>query len=117
MLGKVGSLNTGAKADIVLLRGKSNFLRPAIDLTNQLVYAETGVDVADVFVGGELVVSNGQIRTIDEQAIYERAQQEVDRLRSQNKKRMDLARQLHPLVRSACATCARKTFPVNRYAN
>lgn len=117
MPGKVGSLDTGAKADIVLLRGKSNFLRPAIDLTNQLVYAETGVDVADVFVGGELVVSNGQIRTIDEQAIYERAQQAVDRLRSQNKERMDLARQLHPFVRSACATCARQPFPVNRYAN
>jgi cytosine/adenosine deaminase-related metal-dependent hydrolase len=117
MPGKIGVLEIGAKADIVLLRAKSNFLRPAIDIINQLVYAETAADVADVFVGGELVVSDGQILTVNEQTIYERAQQAVDRLLAQNKDRLELARRIHPFVRSACAACARQPFPVNRYAN
>jgi cytosine/adenosine deaminase-related metal-dependent hydrolase len=117
MPGKIGVLETGAKADIVLLRAESNFLRPRIDLINQLVYAETAADVADVFVGGELVVSDGQILTVNEQSIYERAQQAVDRLAAQNKDRLALARRMHPFVRSACAACARQPFPVHRYAN
>jgi cytosine/adenosine deaminase-related metal-dependent hydrolase len=117
MPGKLGTLDIGAKADIVLLRAESNFLRPTIDMINQLVYAETGADIADVFVGGELVVSDGQILTVDEQSIYERAQQAVDRLLAQNQDRLEVARQMHPFVRSACAACARQPFPVNRYAN
>jgi cytosine/adenosine deaminase-related metal-dependent hydrolase len=117
MPGKIGVLAVGAKADIVLLRAKSNFLRPMINIINQLVYAETAADVADVFVGGELVVSDGHVLTVNEERIYERAQQAVDRLVSQNKDRLEFARRMHPFVRSACLACSRQAFPVNRYAN
>jgi len=115
--GQIGTLKPGNKADIVLLNKKSNFLRPLNNLRNSLVYAETGVDVEKVFVGGQLVMDKGSVLTVDEEDIYERAQAAVDRLMKQNEPLFDVARRLEPYVRSACAACSRQGFRVERHAN
>jgi cytosine/adenosine deaminase-related metal-dependent hydrolase len=115
--GQIGALEVGRKADIVLLRANSMFLRPRNNLRNSLVYAETATDVAKVFVGGRLVVDDGRVLTVDEEDIYARAQLAVDRLMRQNAPLLELAERLEPYVRAACAACAKSDFAINRYAN
>jgi 5-methylthioadenosine/S-adenosylhomocysteine deaminase len=114
---QIGGMEVGRKADIVLLRRDSVFLRPRNNLRNSLVYAETAADVAKVFVGGRLVVDEGRVLTVDEHDIYSRAQRALDRLMVENAPLVQLADRMEPYVRAACAACARSEFPVNRHAN
>ena len=50
--GDVGAIAPNRKADLVLLRADSVFLRPFADPVNALVYAETGASVDTVLVDG-----------------------------------------------------------------
>jgi 5-methylthioadenosine/S-adenosylhomocysteine deaminase len=114
--GELGVLEVGCKADIVLLRARSSFLRPTNNVRNSLVYAETAADVRKVWVGGRLVVDDGCVLTVDEEDIYARAQTAVDHLMRQNKDLFVVASRLAPFVRSACAICAKAPMSVNRHA-
>jgi cytosine/adenosine deaminase-related metal-dependent hydrolase len=112
----IGTIEAGKKADLVLLRRESVFLRPLNDLTNAIVYCETGADIECVYVGGRLVVKNNVILTVDEEDIYARAQAAVDRLMNENTKAIELSRRIQPYLRHACKVCASMKFPINRYA-
>lgn len=59
----------GYKADIALLELTSDSFTPLNDLPRQLVYAETGNSVRHTIVNGAVVVRNGVVTTLDEQAI------------------------------------------------
>ena len=114
---QIGSIEVGKKADIVLLNAKSNYLRPRNNIMNSLVYAETGVDVDKVLVGGRLVVDGGKVLTVNEEDIYEQAQVAVERLMKQNKKLFALARRLEPFVKAACTECAKSPLSVACHTN
>ena len=61
MLGQAGDLGAiapRAKADLVLLRDNSVFLRPMADPVKTLVYAETGASVDTVAIPSVLAVYN-----------------------------------------------------------
>ena len=66
--GDLGALAPGRKADLVLLRADSVFLRPLADPVKALVYAETGASVDTVLVDGRVVVEQGRVTTVDEDA-------------------------------------------------
>lgn len=68
---EVGCLAEGYKADLVLLRKRNYPFIPLHDLKNQLVYAENGNSVDTVFINGEVVVQDGKVRTVDEEAIFQ----------------------------------------------
>ena len=57
--GDLGALAPGRKADLVLLRTDSIFLRPLADPVKALVYAETGASVDTVLVDGRVVLGRG----------------------------------------------------------
>lgn len=113
---KLGAIEAGRKADIVLLNTDSPFLRPLNDAANALVYCETGADVDTVLVGGRVVVKEGRVTTVDESAIRSRAAEAAERLRTTAERRLGLARAIEPFLRAACATCASVSYPLNRYA-
>jgi cytosine/adenosine deaminase-related metal-dependent hydrolase len=79
--GDLGALAQGRKADLVLLRTDSIFLRPLADPVKALVYAETGASVDTVLVDGRVVLDQGHVTTVDETRIYARAQEAADRHR------------------------------------
>jgi guanine deaminase len=112
----IGAIQPGRKADLILLRAASVFLKPTTNPLRALVYAETGASVETVMVGGKLVVENGRVLTLDESKISGRAQAAVDKLVVRNRDLRSLAQRLEPFVRSACRACAAEPFPVNRYA-
>ena len=78
----LGAIAPGRKADLVLLRADSVFLRPLADPLNALVYAETGASVETVLVDGRTVLENGRVTTLDEARIYAGAQAAADRQRA-----------------------------------
>lgn len=113
---EVGTIEPGRKADLVLLRAESPFLRPLNDVLTALVYAETGADVDTVVVDGRVVVRGGRVLTVDEDRLRARAQAAAERLRAENAGAWKLAAELAPYLAAACRATAALPYPVNRYA-
>lgn len=71
---ELGSLKVGKKADIVLVDLKKPHIAPIYDPLVALVYFAQGCDVSTVIVDGKIIVENGNIKTVDEEHILEKAQ-------------------------------------------
>jgi cytosine/adenosine deaminase-related metal-dependent hydrolase len=67
--GQIGTLGVGAAADLVLIDLSSPTYLPMTDLPNHLVYGEDGRSIRYVIVDGRIVVRDGRILTIDEDAL------------------------------------------------
>ncbi len=71
---EIGSLEVGKKADLVLHdRGRPEWT-PLLNVANQLVWSADGRGVHSVFVDGRKVVDRYRLVTVDEDALYRRAQ-------------------------------------------
>ncbi len=116
MADMLGAVAPGYKADLVLLRSDSVFLRPLNHALNALVYAETGADVDTVLVDGRIVLEHGEVRTVNEARLRAQAQEVADRLRTHNQTAWTLAEQLSPYVAAACRAAVATPYPVQRYA-
>jgi 5-methylthioadenosine/S-adenosylhomocysteine deaminase len=73
---KVGTLEEGKEADLILVDLKQPHMRPIHDLVSQLVYSATGAEVDTVICRGKILVSGGKNLVLDEARILE----EVDKL-------------------------------------
>ena len=112
----LGAIAPGRKADLVLLRADSVFLRPLADPVNALVYAETGASVDTVLVGGRVVVEGGRVTTVDEARIYAQAQEAAERQHRASAESRALAARLAPYVAAACRAAVATPLPFDRYA-
>jgi cytosine/adenosine deaminase-related metal-dependent hydrolase len=70
----IGSLEVGKHADVVLHDTDRPEWRPLLNVMNQLVWSADGRGVHTVMVGGEVVVEDGRMTTVDEAELYARAQ-------------------------------------------
>ena len=66
---KIGSLEPGKKADLILLDLDQPHLTPLYNIYSQLVYAARGADVTQVFVNGRRVVKDRQLLSLDLKSI------------------------------------------------
>jgi 5-methylthioadenosine/S-adenosylhomocysteine deaminase len=71
MSDRIGSIEVGKEADIVLFDTRRPEWQPLINPVANLVYSATGDSVRDVFVAGEQVVAGGRLTKIDESRLYE----------------------------------------------
>ncbi len=78
---EIGSLEPGKRADIVMVDAQRAGLTPLYRVYSHLVYAARGSDVATVIVNGRVVVEGGEILTVDEAEVMERARGFGDRVR------------------------------------
>ncbi len=76
----IGSLEMGKKADIILVDFWKPHLRPLHDVCAALVYSARGSDVDTVIVEGKILMENGQVKTLDEQAVIEKAEKHAAEL-------------------------------------
>ena len=67
--GITGSLEVGKRADLIMLRLDSLAFTPLNDVVRQLVYAENGASIERVMVEGEIVVEQGRLTRIEEDAV------------------------------------------------
>jgi 5-methylthioadenosine/S-adenosylhomocysteine deaminase len=70
MSDRIGSIEVGKEADIVLFDTNRPEWQPVINPVSNLVYGATGDSVRDVFVMGEQVVAGGHLTRIDEAKLF-----------------------------------------------
>jgi len=71
---KIGSLEVGKKADIILVDLSKPHLKPLHNIYASIVYSACGSDVDTVIVDGEILMKNRQMKTLDEQTIMKKAE-------------------------------------------
>jgi 5-methylthioadenosine/S-adenosylhomocysteine deaminase len=71
--GKVGSLEVGKLADIILIDLNRPHLTPLYDIYSQLVYSVGRDDICSVFINGKMVMRERQLTTLDEESILAEA--------------------------------------------
>jgi len=72
---KIGSLEIGKKADIILLDITKPNTTPLYDVYSALAYSFSGSDVTDVIINGKQIMRNSLIITVDEKEIIEKVNQ------------------------------------------
>ena len=81
MADRIGSLSAGKLADITIIDTLASHLRPIHDPFATLVYSARAADVETVLVGGNIVVQDKKVLTMDEAEIIHKAQLRADELR------------------------------------
>lgn len=71
MADKIGALAEGMAADITLIDATDPSYVPLNSARRQLVYTEGGRGVKTVIVDGEIVIRDGRLQSMDEQALLE----------------------------------------------
>jgi 5-methylthioadenosine/S-adenosylhomocysteine deaminase len=71
---RLGSLEPGKRADLVVVSLSAPRLHPLYDPVSHLVYATKGADVRDVIVEGRLVMRDRRVLTLDETTVLAEAQ-------------------------------------------
>ncbi|RLG46617.1 MAG: amidohydrolase [Thermoproteota archaeon] len=77
---RIGSIEPGKEADIVILKPKTYTKITSENAIAQLVGFGAGSWVDTVLVGGKVIVSQGNVLTVDEEEVRERAKEESSRL-------------------------------------
>jgi 5-methylthioadenosine/S-adenosylhomocysteine deaminase len=72
---EIGSLETGKKADLVLIGMDAPHAVPMYDIYAQLAYALKGSDVETVVIGGRVVMRDGKLLTVKEEEVLQKARE------------------------------------------
>jgi 5-methylthioadenosine/S-adenosylhomocysteine deaminase len=71
---KVGTIEVGKRADIVLLDLSKPHLTPLQDIYACIVYSARGSDVDTVIVDGKVLMENRQVMVLNEADVREKAE-------------------------------------------
>ena len=77
---RIGSIEVGKEADLVLFDTTYPEWQPLFNPVSNLVYSATGNSVADVFVAGERVVSDGHLTKLDESKVLQGVAETMQRI-------------------------------------
>lgn len=100
---RLGRIEKGWKADLVLLDLSALHYVPLNDLASQIVFGEDGTGVESVMIGGRWVVRDRKLLTVDTEALKRKAEEAVARLKEANAEARTLGEKLHPYVGHFCA--------------
>jgi 5-methylthioadenosine/S-adenosylhomocysteine deaminase len=77
---ETGTLREGAKADLIMFNLNQPHLYPRHNLLAHLVYSARSADINLVMVNGNVLMSDGELLTIDEERVFFEAQLRATRL-------------------------------------
>jgi 5-methylthioadenosine/S-adenosylhomocysteine deaminase len=69
---KIGSLEKGKKADLIILNFRQPHLMPCRNVVSHLVYAASGGDVETVIIDGQLVMEKRRIKKINQDRLLDK---------------------------------------------
>jgi 5-methylthioadenosine/S-adenosylhomocysteine deaminase len=72
---EIGSLEAGKKADLILISLDEPNAVPMYDVYAQIAYSLKGSDVETVVIGGQVVMRERKLLTVDEAAVLEKARE------------------------------------------
>ncbi len=78
----IGSLEQGKKADLILIDLQQPHMVPMYDVYSHLVYAVNGADVDTTIIGGQVVMENRKLTTVDEEEVVQRASMFAERMKA-----------------------------------
>ena len=81
---KIGSLEAGKKADIVLLNDRSSVPIFDVNAVNYIVNTCERTDVNTVFVDGEILLQDGKFTKVDEKEVYAKSKEQAVKLWKKN---------------------------------
>lgn len=111
---KIGRIAPGVFADLVLLDLHHITYVPLRNALLQVLNGESGAAVDSVMVGGEFVLRDGRMLTVDEDALRREAEVARDRLDLANAESLKAARALESVVGLFCLAHARTDLPMTR---
>ena len=112
---QTGLLAPGYQADIILLDLNTLAFTPLNDIYRQLVYCENGSSVVMTMVAGEIVMEDGKVLTVDEEAIKAEVRELMETYREEIQKTALAASRLEPYYREMYQRCARMDVGMNRW--
>lgn len=81
---EIGTIETGKKADLVLVDMKTPHLTPFRHPMSHLVYAANGADVDTVICNGEILMQNKELIVLDEVEVIKLAEEAAEELLSKS---------------------------------
>ncbi len=84
--GKIGSLETGKLADIIIIDLSVPNMQPLYNIYSQLAYSATGSEVETVIVNGKVVVRYGKVVSFDLGETVEKVREIAERIKGFRKK-------------------------------
>jgi 5-methylthioadenosine/S-adenosylhomocysteine deaminase len=78
--GTAGKIREGYDADFIVLDLRRPHLIPSLGHLSNLVYSACGSDVRDVVVGGQPLMMDGKLLTLDEEEILDRSEEEAAKI-------------------------------------
>ena len=115
--GVTGVIAPGYEADLILLDLNTLAFTPLNDIYRHLVYCENGSSVVMTMVAGEIVVEDGHLLTVDEEALKSEARELMEEYRLEMQKTEGSARELEPYYREMYLRCAAMDVGMNRWVS
>jgi 5-methylthioadenosine/S-adenosylhomocysteine deaminase len=114
---RIGQLAPGFEADIILLDLDALTYTPLNDLRRQLIYCESGSSVRLTMVAGRVVMQDGRLLAIDEDAIKREARELAAELASESGEAQAAAEELLPYYREMYLRAAARDVGMNRWVS
>ncbi|NLG79790.1 MAG: amidohydrolase [Firmicutes bacterium] len=77
---QVGTLESGKKADIILMDSTGPHMYPHHDMISHIVYSARSSDVRTVIIDGKVVMEDGALTVVDEKEVLARAEERAQAL-------------------------------------
>ncbi|MGA2973349.1 MAG: amidohydrolase [Candidatus Bathyarchaeia archaeon] len=77
---QIGSIETGKKADLVIVNMQKPHLTPTFNPVSHLVYAAEGSDVETTIIDGKIVMENRVVKSLNEEKIIRDANEHATKL-------------------------------------
>ena len=110
----VGAIEVGKQADLILVDLNTLAFTPLNDIRRQLVFCENGSSVRLVMVAGRILMEDGELLTIDEEALKAEIRDLLEEYSAQNRKVDQWARLLEPTYRQMYERCLQEPVRMRR---
>lgn len=114
---KIGSLEVGKKADLLVWDLTTLNFTPRQRLDHQLVYSENGTSLEYVMVNGRVTVDHGRLTTMDEDAILTEFNALLPEIKSWQDRTDQLNDVFLPAFSQMYETCRHQPLAINRWAD
>jgi 5-methylthioadenosine/S-adenosylhomocysteine deaminase len=112
---KLGALLPGYQADLILLDLDALAFIPLNDIYRQLIYCENGTSVKMTIVAGKVIVDNGKVLSVNEQALKIEIREHMEKYKHDISAITEIAKNLEPYYREMYLKAAATDVEMNRW--